>query len=60
MRLKGKVGAITGSGRGIGRAPAELFAREGATVALLEMNKKTGTEIENCIRMSGGVPTGSR
>ena len=29
MRLKDKVTAITGSGRGIGRAAAELFAREG-------------------------------
>ena len=32
-RLEGKVTLITGTGRGMGRASALLFAREGAFVA---------------------------
>jgi 3-oxoacyl-[acyl-carrier protein] reductase len=34
MRLQGKTALITGAGRGIGRAAALLFAREGADLAL--------------------------
>jgi NAD(P)-dependent dehydrogenase (short-subunit alcohol dehydrogenase family) len=34
MRLKGKIALITGAGRGIGRATALLFAREGANLVL--------------------------
>lgn len=39
-RLKGKVAIITGAASGIGRAAAVLFAREGAVLALADMQAK--------------------
>ncbi|WP_372590288.1 beta-ketoacyl-ACP reductase [Fervidobacterium pennivorans subsp. carthaginiensis] len=44
MRLDGKVCIITGAGSGIGRAAAELFAKEGAIVIACDVNE---TSYEN-------------
>ena len=41
-RLKGKVCIITGSGSGMGRAAALLFAREGAKIVGCDVNEATG------------------
>jgi NAD(P)-dependent dehydrogenase (short-subunit alcohol dehydrogenase family) len=38
MRLKGKLAVITAAASGMGRAGVELFAREGATVAAVDIN----------------------
>ncbi len=43
-RLAGKIAFITGAGTGIGRATALLFAREGARVAIAEINPAAGEE----------------
>ena len=37
-RLAGKIAFITGAGSGIGRAAAFLFPREGASIAIIEIN----------------------
>ena len=42
MRLNDKVCAITGAGSGIGAAAARIFAREGARVVLLEIQRLSG------------------
>ena len=52
--LADKVAIITGSGRGIGRAAALLFAREGAKVVVSDIDSVPAEEIVAEIRASGG------
>mgnify|MGYP001597587803 FL=1 len=53
MRLKDKVAIVTGSGAGIGRATAELFAKEGARVVVAELEEPGGRETVDLIKKAG-------
>lgn len=53
-RLAGKVAFLTGAGGGIAKAAALAFAREGARVGLLEIDRGAGQEAEREILAAGG------
>ena len=52
--LQDKVALITGAASGIGRASAQLFARQGAKVVAADANETAGEEAAQGIRAEGG------
>ena len=55
MRLKDKIALVTGGTSGIGRAVAELFAEEGASVTLTGRRRELGEEVATGIRAKSGL-----
>jgi NAD(P)-dependent dehydrogenase (short-subunit alcohol dehydrogenase family) len=54
MRLANKNAIVTGAAHGIGRAIAEVFAREGAEVWIIDLDAAAGAEAADAITAAGG------
>ena len=54
MKLKDRVAVVTGAGRNIGEAVARLFAREGAKVAVVDLDRTRGERVTAAIKSAGG------
>ncbi len=54
MKLKDRVGIITGAARGIGKAIALTFVREGAKVVLIDIEREGLEVLKEEIEKNGG------
>jgi NAD(P)-dependent dehydrogenase (short-subunit alcohol dehydrogenase family) len=57
QRLKDRIALVTGASRGIGRAVALRYAREGAQVLLLARDRKALAHVDDAIKAEGGKAT---
>ena len=53
-QVQGKVAIVTGGASGIGEACSELLAREGASVAVTDIDELRGPEVVARIKKAGG------
>lgn len=54
MKLKDKVAVITGAGKGIGKATSLLFAKEGASVVVTDIDEENGRKTLDEIKTESG------
>lgn len=54
MKLAGKTAIVTGAGSGMGKAIAELYAKEGANVIAADINEEALTAVVEGIKANGG------
>jgi 3-oxoacyl-[acyl-carrier protein] reductase len=54
MKLMDRIAVVTGAGSGIGRATASMFAREGARVAVVDLEEATAKATAEEIERAGG------
>ena len=54
MRMAGKVAIVTGGGSGIGRGTALALAKEGASVAIFDVNETSARDVTEEIKGAGG------
>jgi len=59
MRLTGKIGIVTAAASGMGRAGALRFAREGAQVAVVDVDAAGVQRVVSEITAAGGTALGS-
>lgn len=54
MRLKDKVGIVTGAGQGLGKSIAEAFAKEGAATVVVDVDYESASAVAENINKNGG------
>ena len=60
MKLQGKVAIVTGAASGMGKAIAELYAKEGAKVVVSDYNFEGAQAVVEGIKAAGGEAIANR